>query len=104
MLLLCGQGSFDDGCVRQIINTLTHELNISNDSLASWNEKTKQFVRSALKLLRVMKKYTHDVVAQFMSHFILGDQEIRYATRTVPQVYQMKDQWVNIFERCHFSL
>ena len=76
-MLLCGQESFDDGCVRQIINTLTQELNLSRGSLTSWNATTKQFVRSALQLLRIMKKYTTTVVAEFMSHFILGDKEIR---------------------------
>jgi hypothetical protein len=55
-------------------------LNISSGSLVSWNAKTKQFVKAAMQLLRMLKKYTPGVVAEFMSHFILGDKEIRYAT------------------------
>ena len=77
--MLRGQETFDDGCVRQIINTLTQELNISRGSLVSWNANTKQFVQAGLQLLRMLKKYTPDVVAEFMSHFILGDKDIRYA-------------------------
>lgn len=92
-MLLCGQESFDDGCVRQIIDTLTQELNLSRGCLTSWNANTKQFVRSALQLLRMMKKYTTTVVAEFMSHFILGDKEIRYTSLYLALITSMYMQY-----------
>ena len=52
---------------------------MASGSPSTWDSNKKKFARTALQLLRSLGANTADVVSEFMTYFILGDEEIRYA-------------------------
>lgn len=62
----------------KVNRTMIAELNIPDHPTAHGSTQAKQFLRVALQLSHTMKIYEVSFVAELMSQFIDGDEEIRF--------------------------
>lgn len=89
-MLLNRQEGLTHETAEKVNRTMMAELNIPNHPTAHGSPEAKQFLRVALQLSHSMRIYDVSFVAELMSQFIDGDEEIRYGQEIAEVTYVCK--------------